>query len=884
MKKRWFSENTVFVWTLTIAICIIVFGVVYSSTLDELSATLMRWVSTNFGWFYILSVVAFIGFCLWISLSKFGKIRLGKDNEKPEFSTFSWYAMLFCGSTGIGLVFWSIAEPLSHYAAPPVGIEAGTKEAIDFSIRTCYLHWGITQWVCFAVVGLGVAYFQFRKGKNAQLSNLLTPLVGERLTNGWFGKLIDGFAVVVSFSGVATSLGLGVSQICGGLNHQFGVPQTEDTILSIIILITLVFIVSAISGVYKGIKILSNLNTYLAIALLVLAFVVGPKITILNNLTNSVGQHIQYFFKDVFMINAFGDNDWVMNWRVFYFAWFVAWTPFVAMFLARISKGRTIREFITGVVVVPTVFTILWLSVFSAIALTSVQGWSVEAVSALIASPETAVFIVFEHYPLSNVISIMIIVLLGVFFITSADSATYSLSVMTSNGNINPPYYKEIVWGVVESYLAYVLLSAGSLKPIQTISIAATLPFLIVMIAMMPALVKDMRVSLFESREKNRVKDNMNYRDHLHIVFCQDHYNPLGVIRSLGEEGIKPVVILVCEGKPYLVNKSKYIGKLYLTKSIEQGYKFLIEQYSSQEIKPFIYTCSDDIESYLDMHYDELQPHFYFFNGGEQGQITRTMEKNEMMRLAVECGIDIPRTEVVKVGELPKTLRYPILTKSVISTMANWKSNVHICHDEGELKKAYKLIRGEQIILQEYIEKKNELCIDGIALSGQGIFIPVQSEYIRFTPDAYGNYILFQEFKEQRLLEKMQALFEKTRFTGIFSIEFLRDKDESNFYFLEINFRNSTWSYAHTVEGVNLPVIWAKSVLAGHLVTNDVVLKKKRFVAMQEFTDFKDSVIGHQCSLWQWIKDVRNCDCLFYYNKSDKKPFWSILKKKLLRF
>lgn len=492
---NWYKQNSVFLWTFIIAIGVIIFGAVYSRTLAEWSSALMSWVSHYFGWLYILSIVAFIGFCVWMALSKYGKIKLGKDTDKPEFSTFSWYAMLFCGSTGIGLVFWSIAEPLSHYAAPPVGIEPGTMEAIDFSIRTCYLHWGLTQWVCFAVVGLGIAYFQFRKGKNAQLSNLMTPFVGEKRTSGWFGKFIDGFSVVVSFAGVATSLGLGVSQISGGLQHLFGIPKTEETIMWIIIFITLIFIVSAITGVYKGIKILSNFNTYLAIALLIVAFIVGPKITILNNLTNSVGQHIQYLPKDLFMINAFGDNDWVMNWRVFYYAWFVAWVPFVGMFVARISKGRTIREFIMGVVFVPTIFTILWLSVFSAIALSTVQGWSMENVQQLIASPETAVFIIFENYPLSKVISMMIVILLGVFFITSADSATYSLSVMTSNGDINPPTYKKVVWGIVVAAIAYILLSAGSLKPLQTISIAATLPFLIVMLAMMPALVKDLRHS-----------------------------------------------------------------------------------------------------------------------------------------------------------------------------------------------------------------------------------------------------------------------------------------------------------------------------------------------------------------------------------------------------
>ena len=197
--NNWISENIVFVITIALAIGVIAFGAFYSETLSEMSGALMSWVSVNFGWFYILSIVAFIAFLFFIAISKYGKLKLGKDDEKPEFSTFSWYAMLFCGSTGIGLVFWSIAEPLSHYAAPPAGIAAGTMEAIDFSVRTCYLHWGLTQWACFAIVGLGIAFFHFRKGTNSQISNLLTPFVGQKLTDGWFGKMIDGFSVVVCY-------------------------------------------------------------------------------------------------------------------------------------------------------------------------------------------------------------------------------------------------------------------------------------------------------------------------------------------------------------------------------------------------------------------------------------------------------------------------------------------------------------------------------------------------------------------------------------------------------------------------------------------------------------------------------------------------------------
>lgn len=487
------KDNTIFFISVAIAVVIILYGLLYSNSLVSISSFVMSWVSTNFGWLYIVFVFFLCIFLTWLAFSKYGKIKLGRDDETPEYSNFSWYAMLFCGGTGIGLVFWSIAEPLSHYAAPPEGIAAGTTEAANFSIRTCFLHWGITQWVCFALVALGIAYFQFRKGKNAQISNLLSPLVGEKLTQGWVGKAIDTFSVVVSFAGVATSLGLGVSQICGGLNYLFQIPNNSVTWLIIIVVITCIFLASAISGVNRGIKFLSSVNTYIAFALLTLAFLVGPKISMFNTLVNSVGQHIQNFFGDALMISSFGDNSWIMNWRVFYYAWFIAWTPFVGMFIARISKGRTIREFLTGVVLIPTVFTIIWLSVFGTIALNTTGDWSLEAVKTLIASPETAVFIVFSHYSLSRVISILVICLLAIFFITSADSATYALSMMTSNGEINVPKYKKVVWAIVEATIAYVLLSAGSLKALQTASIAASLPFLFIMMAMVPALMKALR-------------------------------------------------------------------------------------------------------------------------------------------------------------------------------------------------------------------------------------------------------------------------------------------------------------------------------------------------------------------------------------------------------
>lgn len=487
------KNNIVFIVSVLAAIILIIYGSVCSTQLSYISGIVMSWVSNNFGWLYVACVFVFILFLFFIAMSKWGDIRLGKDNEKPEYSNFSWFAMLFCGATGIGLVFWSIAEPLSHFVSPPEGIEAGTTETAEFSIRTCFLHWGITQFACFAIVGLGLAYFQFRKGKSALISNLLEPLVGEKAVKGVFGKIVDIFSVIVTFAGVATSLGLGVFQICGGLNYLADIPDNKHIWLIVIVIITCIFLASAISGVNRGIKILSSMNTYIAIILLVLAFFAGPRIPILNTLVHSTGQHIQYFFSDITMISAFGDNTWIMNWRVFYYAWFIAWCPFVGMFIARISRGRTIREFIIGAVIAPTLFTILWLSVFGTIALNVSGNWNLTELANIVASPETAVFIVFDKYPLSKVLAILVIILLAIFFVTSADSATYSLSMMTSGGNMEPPKYKKVVWAVIEASIAYLLLSAGSLKPLQTISVAASLPFLFIMIAICTALVKELK-------------------------------------------------------------------------------------------------------------------------------------------------------------------------------------------------------------------------------------------------------------------------------------------------------------------------------------------------------------------------------------------------------
>ena len=363
-------------------------------------------------------------------------------------------------------------------------------------------------------------------------------------------------------------------------------------------------------------------------------------------------------------------------------------------------------------------------------------------------------------------------------------------------------------------------------------------------------------------------------KDHKFIVFCGDHYNPLGVVRSLGEEGIKPIVILEAE-HPVMINHSRYVGKLHHVHSQEEGYSILLNEYGNEPLKPFLYTCDDGITSFLDLHYDELIDRFYFFHGHEQGLVTRYMDKENICNLAVECGAQIAKTEMVTPGTMPKEVKYPLITKAIISTLGGWKGDSFICRNEDELKEAYKHIRSERILLQEYIDKKNELCLDGFCFNkGEEVIIPYYSNYLRFSNKSYGPYMVMKPFKDETVMIWIKNILKKVGFTGIFSVEFLIDKDE-NLYFLEVNFRNSTWSYAYTYGGYNMPVLWATATLEGKLDLSDRI-PMKEFTAMVEPDDLLKNVFhGHVVSFRHWVKDVKSTNCFYYYNRKDPIPFYS---------
>ena len=376
-----------------------------------------------------------------------------------------------------------------------------------------------------------------------------------------------------------------------------------------------------------------------------------------------------------------------------------------------------------------------------------------------------------------------------------------------------------------------------------------------------------------------------DFQDRKFIQLVEDHYNPLDVCRSLGEKGLKPIVILISHGQePCLLNNCKYVFKLHIVETLEEGYSLLLREYGSEKKKPFLFCSDDRTESFVDEHYDELKDKFFFYNATEQGRITLLQNKDVITNLGIEAGIAVPNKEIVDTGVLPQKLKYPIITKVLASTMGAWKGDVHICNSEAELIEAYKTIKSPKLCLQEYIHKKGEFCMEGFSINdGNDVFIPLVCDYPRCYKDSYGHYMRFTPFKDDILREKIYTLMKLTKYNGIFEIEFMLGPNDEQ-YFLEVNFRASTWNYALTVGGGNLPYYWAKSTLLGRIPYEEMSITEEPFYAMVEPDDFINNVIkSRTVKLFQWIREVKNCKCHYYYNSKDPKPFWGYVKWRLLK-
>ncbi|GAB6154326.1 BCCT family transporter [Desulfosporosinus burensis] len=483
-------DRTIFSISAIIMVLFVFFTLLQPKAAGATFSAVQKFITDNFGWSYLIGVTFFLCFAIFLALSKYGKLTLGKDGEKPEYSTWSWFAMLFAAGMGIGLVFWGVAEPMYHYSAPPYG-EKSSVESAQIAMRYVFFHWGLHPWSIFAVVGLSMAYFQFRKGLPALVSSSLYPLLGEKGINGWIGKLVDILAVFATIFGVATSLGLGATQIASGLNYAYGLPTGMTTTVVIIVVITALFITSAVTGINRGIKFLSNANMLLIAIIVGFILIVGPTRYILNGFTETFGSYLQNIVQMSFWADTFKTNDgWVGGWTIFYWAWWVAWGPFVGAFIARISRGRSVREFVLGVVIAPTLMSFLWLSVMgnSALFVEVVQHGGIAA--AVAKDMSTAIFAMFQYYPMASILTILTTLIIAIFFITSADSATFVMAMLTSGGELNPKAGLKITWGVIVGAVAIALMIAGGLSALQTASIAAAFPFMIVMFAMVVSLTK----------------------------------------------------------------------------------------------------------------------------------------------------------------------------------------------------------------------------------------------------------------------------------------------------------------------------------------------------------------------------------------------------------
>ncbi|KUO51721.1 MAG: glycine/betaine ABC transporter permease [Desulfitibacter sp. BRH_c19] len=488
MEHKGKIDPIVFYVSLVLCMIFVAWGVISPANLNSVSGAVLNYLIANFGWLYLLSAFIFLIFVIYLAVSRYGTIKLGKDNESPEYSTFAWLAMLFTTGMGIGLVFWSVAEPMTHYINPPMG-EGGTTEAAGMAMKYTFFHWGLHAWAIFALVGLALAYFQFRKGKPGLISSVFYPILGDKV-DGPIGKTIDILAVFATIFGLGTSLGLGTQQINSGLEYLYGIPNSPMVNIIIIVVITTIFTGAAIVGIEKAIALIAKLTVYGAIGLLVFLILFGPTRFIFNIFSETLGSYLGQIIPMSLWTDAIEQKGWSGGWTIFYWAWWIAWGPFVGQFIARISRGRTIREFVLGVLLVPTVFSVLWLSVFGGSGLFLEIVGGVDISTAVNNDMASALFVTLSNFPISSITSVLAILLISAFFITSADSGTFVVGMLTSKGSFEPSNWVKGIWGTILGGVAAVLLLSGGLGALQTASIVSAFPFMLVMLVMMYSLLK----------------------------------------------------------------------------------------------------------------------------------------------------------------------------------------------------------------------------------------------------------------------------------------------------------------------------------------------------------------------------------------------------------
>lgn len=479
-----FAIGTNLILTLVLLAFFMAWAMLVSDSLESIATNIVGAVTRNFNWFYILASSGFLIYLFYLAFSRFGNVVLGDPGEKPEFSDVSWYAMLFSAGMGVGMLFWGGAEPIQHFISPPVA-DPRSVEAARMAMVYSAFHWGLHAWGIYTVCAVGVAYYGFRKRKKYLISSSVMDVFEQPKINRVLKIFSDLVATLAIVFGVAASLGLGILQISAGLDQVFGLNATSNLGRIIIItLMTILFILSASTGLKKGIKFLSNLNMLVAILLLVFIFLVGPKLFILKIFVDTIGQYLTSLFELSFKIAPFTPayEKWMGDWTLTYFTWWIAWAPFVGIFIARISKGRTIKQLIMGALIVPTVFCILWFSVFGGTAL-HLEIYTDQGIGHMVQQDvDASLFMLLEQYPLYKLTASVAIFLLFTFLITSADSATFVISMMTTEGDLDPKFTMKILWGVIMAVLTILLVLGGGIKALQAAALLSAFPFSIVLI------------------------------------------------------------------------------------------------------------------------------------------------------------------------------------------------------------------------------------------------------------------------------------------------------------------------------------------------------------------------------------------------------------------
>ncbi|MFP4107486.1 MAG: BCCT family transporter [Desulfonatronovibrio sp.] len=490
----WYKINPpVFFGSAGIIIIFIIFTLIDPGRASDVFGSIQNWIVQTAGWFYILAVATFLLFVVFLGLSRYGDIKLGPDHSSPDYTYISWFAMLFSAGMGIGLMFFGVAEPVMHYLNPPVG-DAGTIEAAREAMKITFFHWGVHAWAIYAVVAISLAYFSYRHGLPLTIRSAFYPLIGERIY-GPVGHTVDILAVFGTMFGVATSLGLGVMQINSGLEYLFGVPNSIMIQIILIIIITAIATVSVVLGLDGGIRRLSELNMVLAITIVAFVLIAGPTIFLLQAFTQNVGTYVADLISMTFNLYAYEPTGWLGGWTLFYWGWWISWSPFVGMFIARVSKGRTIREFVMGVLMVPVGFTFMWMTFFGNTALHMILVDGITQLGDAVAADTTvALFQFFEHLPFSTIASLLATTLVVTFFVTSSDSGSLVVDMLTSGGEEDAPVWQRIFWASAEGVVAAVLLLAGGLGALQTATIASALPFTVIMVFMCWGLFRALRI------------------------------------------------------------------------------------------------------------------------------------------------------------------------------------------------------------------------------------------------------------------------------------------------------------------------------------------------------------------------------------------------------